>query len=1010
MQNDLDIVPSALISSLATAKRLMHRLTRLSVSRLSVLCLSALLGISAAIAQNSEDATTEIEEIIVVGTQIKGADIAGILPITSLSEEDIEITGATSGLELLRSIPQLGQIVFNESEFTGINGARGDIGSINLRGIGTGNTLVLLNGRRMVLHPGTQVENLVPVNTVNSNALPVTGISRLEVLRDGASAVYGTDAVAGVINTITQDNFEGFNVNFRYGVSLGTSLSEFSGTFKFGTDFNDGDSNFSIFGNFLTRSPLPALQRRYSGTEDLRTLFANDPAFMGDTQLNNTSRQAQWGEFRAGSRLAALGDDDDFHIQPSSVGGCEVARLTNGPIDVCADAGATIDNDLRLNRARYRELVGDTDRINLMLFLNHQFKSGLELFSEFTLYSSDYKRQREAAAVLSSGRLMIPASAYYNPLGVDLQIRDYRPLDAGVRNVEVKSTNYRILGGLRGNFGNWEWEAASLFSRAETKDRTNRVSNTLFQEAVSRTNATAYNPFAGGNVSDIHAPSTFNTRTNQATIDGFIVPVSRNSTTELGLIDFKVSNSQLRGTKAGDIGIAFGAEVRRESFEDDRDDRLDGTTTFTDAVSGNTIGSDVMGSSPSPDTSGKRTVGSLFAEMIIPLVQDVPAINRLDVQLAVRGESYSDIKETVVKPKIALSWYPFVGFQVRASVSQGFRAPNLEQINADGIRRVNTGREDWILCHAVSERDNTPIENDDACDNNSIESVRAGGPNLVSEENDNFTLGLVLQPTFISGLTFTMDWWRVEQENVVGLFGDQNQITLDYLRRLSGETNPNVVREDPTADQIALYAAAGLDEAAGDILSVSDPYTNLNPRTFEGIDFAVILDVDTGHGGQFTLKLNAAQLRKAEQQPSPDGQALLDAVADGTITDEVSVAGVEDLIRQNARPKWRYNLSAVWHNEAWNLGLFYNHVGGVRDTSVTGREGAVFNTGAFETFNLAVGRTFQWERGGETTIRFGVNNIGDKEPPIADEFASGYYPSLHSSRGRFAYLSVGHQF
>ena len=125
--------------------------------------------------------TPEDDEIIVVGTQIKGSDIAGILPVTSLNQSDIEVTGAVSGDELLASIPQLGNVSFRAEAFTGINGARGDVGSINLRGVGTGNTLVLLNGRRLVLHPGTQAEDLVPVVSVNSNTLPVTGIKRLEV-------------------------------------------------------------------------------------------------------------------------------------------------------------------------------------------------------------------------------------------------------------------------------------------------------------------------------------------------------------------------------------------------------------------------------------------------------------------------------------------------------------------------------------------------------------------------------------------------------------------------------------------------------------------------------------------------------------------------------------------------------------------------------------------------------------------------------------------------------------
>lgn len=674
-----------------------------------------------------------------------------------------------------------------------------------------------------------------------------------------------------------------------------------------------------------------------------------------------------------------------------------------GPDNICIDAGGSIDTALRLDRARYRELVGETSRLNLMLFLNHLFDNGMELFSELTHYSSDYQRQREMAQMLSSGRLMVPANAYYNPFNVDLEIRDYRPLDAGPRNIEVKGTNFRILGGLRGSWDSWDWEVAGFYSTAKTEDKTNRVSNTLFQQAISRTDATAYNPFAGGNPADINAPSTFNTENNQAAIDSFIVSVSRDSTTELSLIDFKLSNPSL----AGDIGLVVGVEARRETFEDDRDDRLDGTTTFTDAVSGRRITSDVMGSSPSPDTKGNRTVGAVFGEMIIPLAQGVPFAHKLTLQLALRGESYSDLDEQVFRPKIALSWYPLADLQLRASVSQGFRAPNLEQINADGIRRVNGGREDWIQCHIANG--GAGFANDDNCDNVSVENVRSGGPDLQSEENDNFSLGLVYQPSFISGLTFTVDWWRVEQEDVVGLFSDQNQITLDYLRRLNGGTNPNVVREDPTPDQTAAAIAAGLSEGVGDIISVNSPYVNLQPRTFEGIDYAIVYDVDT-RAGAFRFKLNAAQLREAEQEPSAEGQALLDARAAGEITSQATVPGVLALIEQNGRPEWRYNLSLSWKHNNWKVGAFYNHVGEVRDTSVTGRGGAEFIVDSFETINLYLDYTFRRAGTGKTSVRIGANNIQNEEPPIADEFASGYFPALHSNRGRFVYLSVGHKF
>jgi outer membrane receptor protein involved in Fe transport len=969
----------------------------------SVVLASGMFGYAQTEADDQDEAR-ELDKVVIVGSQIVGSDVAGALPVTVLNVDDIDVTGAGSGDELLRSIPQVGDIIFSEAEFTGVNGARGDIGSINLRGIGTGNTLVLLNGRRLVLHPGTQVEDFVPVNTVNSQSLPVTGIQRLEVLRDGAAAIYGTDAVAGVINTITQDDFEGLEASLRYGGSENTDLRELTGTLKWGKNFNDDRTNISVFANFLDREGFNALQLRNTSTEDLRTFFVGTP-FEGDTQLRNLSTQTQWAEFRAlGGTIPAIGDDD-FHIQPSTFAGCLV-DLGNG---VCADNGGSIDTALRLDRARYREIVGNTERQNVMAFLNHETDDGTEFFAEVTYYHADYNREREAAQILSSGRLTVPGTSFYNPFGVDLQIRDYRPLDIGPRRVDVENESYRLLGGVRGDWGNWNWESALLHSEAETTDVTNRVSNTLFQQALARTTPDAYNIFAGGDINDTNAPGTFNNQ-NQATIDSFIVPVSRVGETSLTLIDFKLSNGALMELPAGGLGIALGTEFRREQFSDDRDARLDGTIVFTDIVTGNVIPSDVMGSSPTPDTDGERDVWSAFAELAVPIVSEdmnIPLVHSLDAQLAIRAEDYSDVG-SIAKPKVALSWYPHPDFQVRAAYSQGFRAPNLEQINATGIRRVNGGREDWILCEATARANSTAFSTGD-CDSVSVESVRSGGPDLQPEENDNISIGLVYQPSFVDDLTLTVDWWRIEQEDVVGIFGDQNQISLDYVLRLQGSSNPNVIRMAPTAAEIALYTAAGL-APAGEIIEVADQYVNLNPREFEGIDFGANWGLDLDQLGTFDFKVNAAYLKEAFQAPSAEAAAILAAVDSGAANSAVDVPGSQDRVQQNGRPEWRGNASMTWRNGAWGAGLFYNYVGEVIDTSVTGPNGEIFEVDPFETISLYGQYTFEEWLGGDTRIRVGARNITDEEPPLADEFASGYFPSLHSNRGRYWYLDIRKEF
>ena len=252
----------------------------------------------------------------------------------------------------------------------------------------------------------------------------------------------------------------------------------------------------------------------------------------------------------------------------------------------------------------------------------------------------------------------------------------YRPVDAGPRIANVKNDSFRLLGGLRGTMGNWDWEAAALHSEATTKDTTNRVSNTLFQQAMNRTDASAYNPFIGGGLVDFSAPGLGN---SQSTIDSFLVDVKRDGKTTLSLADAKFSNGAFYSLPGGDVGAAVGVEWRHESYADDRDDRLDGTTTFTDSVTGVTFASDVLGSSATPDTNGSRDVFSAFVELAVPVVSpdmNIPLVYSIEMQLAARAESYSDVG-SVIKPKIAASWHLFEQLQIRGAYSEGFRAPNL---------------------------------------------------------------------------------------------------------------------------------------------------------------------------------------------------------------------------------------------------------------------------------------------------------------------------------------------
>lgn len=1007
----------------------------------------ALAGIAAAQeAPPPEDNSTATDVVVIVGSQIVGARPTEALPVTVIGEEELDAIAASSGDDLFRSIPQLGDVGFGSASTSnsvgGLNSARGDTASINLRALGTGNTLVLLNGRRMVNHPGTQAENLVPVVTVNANAIPTMGVKRIEVLLDGASALYGTDAVAGVVNTVLKSDIEGFTLDLTYGGEEGTSSDEFTASMEFGIRSPDEATRLSVMASYFTRDPIFASDRDFTANADQRGRLPG--AWAADSvsaNFNNTSITSAWGIFdRYSAGNIVVGGTPvtnaagQFHIRPSSLGGCATTLTPT----TCITTTSTRPQETRYNVNQDTTVTNGVDRYNAFAFLNHDFGGGLELFAEAGVYLADSVGYREAAPMLGAVPIVVPSTNYYNPFGVvgspnrlpgytgpalDLVLGSltgtaaYRTIDAGPRKTEVENLSTRLLAGLRGDFEGWDWESALLYSMASTEDRENRVSNTLFQQQLALSTPDAYNPFNGGCTTNLAAGDC--TPSQLAAIQAITVPVFRRNRTSIASWDFKVSRPDLFTIWSGDVGAAFGIEARRETFVDDRDPRQDGTIIFDDIINTAPVTNDLMGNSASLDTRGNRTVQSAYAEFQVPLVSpqmDIPFAQSIDMQLAARIENF-DTFGSVTKPKVALSWRPFDFLLFRSAWSEGFRAPNLQQQYESGLQRSNN-RTDFIRCEAAvrqATNNNTPVPvflTNCPGVPNSVQPVisnRQGSAALEPEESTNMTYGMVFESAFIpeefGKVTFTADWWRVEQSNVIGIFGDDNHILLDYVRRLDGETNPAVVRAAPDADDIAAFAGAGL-APVGDILFVDDNYLNLDERTVQGWDFGLYYDLDDTPVGDFSFRLNAALLDKFFQAVSVNGAEINAAAAAGDIPAGLQVGGQGDLVRDFGRPEWRYTSSLSWRKDEWGAGWFTSYVGGVYDDFnllSTTREPWIIDD--FQTHNLYV----QYEAGYDTDapmrVRLGVRNLLDEVPPLADT-NFGFLGELHNPQGRFVYANV----
>ncbi len=985
----------------------MKRFTR------SALAIAVAMSAGATMAQDE----TDIEEIIVVGSQIRGATISEALAVSVINAEDIEIMGVDSGDELLALIPEHGQNFFSEAENIsgGVNSGRGDIGAFNLRNLGTGNTLVLLNGRRMVNSAAYQTEEVggsfVPVNTVNSQHLPVWGIERVEVLRDGASAIYGADAVAGVINTVLKSDFEGFNIRMRHQWHDNVPGTRENVTGEWGRDFNEGRTNVGVFFNFYQRDRVSSNDDPRWADSDFRRRVPEDSPWSGDTRFRNNSANGLYPQMdvtpaRAPSSLRGVITDSNGEFETYPVGDPRCQYQINGTTCGGVDGQGTYRYDLNGNNGNGRDLTSELQRASVFTTITHEFDSGLESFTEFSYYQSSTNLTRHSSAPFSSVKLEMGPDNPYNPLGsgpgrlsgpafeaamadvpaegLNLLIDNYR-FGQVPRIVENDGDMRRFLQGFRGTAGDWDWESAISYSKATKDDITrNRQSNTLAQEALNDSSMNAFNPF----------DPTF----EGSNIERILVDVYRKSETELTTFDFKLANNALFEMPAGPVAGLVGFEWREETYIDDRDPRLDGTIQFTD-YQGDTypfVG-DVINSSPTGDSSGQRDVTSMFAELQIPLLEN------LDAQLALRNENYSDLQEkNVTVGKVAFGYRPVEQILLRGSWSETFRAPNLVTVNEGLVARSNS-RMDWACFYANQATDEVY---DLDCSNSTQRSAQ-GSEHLVPETGASTSLGLVLEP--LEGLTLTADWWSIEKEDTIGLFGEENHMILDLFYRLQAGAgncsmafNGAVVRDEPDDEQLAAYTEAGICPA-GTALRVDDAYANLDTRTLEGYDIAVYYNIDTDIGS-FRLSYNGSFLDIFEQEASGNAALLVASQAAGDIPADIPIDGFADLVGRDGNQDERHSARLSWRQGDFGASLAMFQIGSFYQSSLTLSDGMRYVIPSMTTYDATFDYRFDISDVG-ARARLGIKNLSDERAPLADRFF-GYFADAHNDLGRYMYLDV----
>ena len=683
-----------------------------------------------ALAQTGTD-PAKLEKVEVTGSSIKRVEGETALPVQTITKDDIQKAGVTTAAEILKLVSANTAPLSDGASITdGTSGQRGFNGA-NLRGIGVSSTLVLLNGRRLAnfATPGDNAG-------VDLNNIPAGAIQRVEILKDGASAIYGTDAIGGVINFITRRDYQGVDLS----VSGATTQEGGAGkkTVTLSGGFGDlAKDRFNVFGTIDIQQldSLRSSQRQFIKDRPLATTL---PALMSsntypaNVDISTAQRNAL---IRAGLLPAGATRN---RINPSS-------PTCNPPASVYAAAGPGGPLACSYDYMQDTEIYPESQKISFIGRGAFQISNDHQLFAEFmqTEAVSDYKLSPNPQRIRNLPVSLLP-TAYRNALtGAGLPttfsgIR-YRMTEAGNRTSEVTSTGQRIVLGATGTVGGWDYDVA--YSRAENKAVDKYVDGyVLYDKFVDGVTRGIINPFG---------PSS------QAGLDLInSIKVNDEARKSKGVtegVDAKITRS-LAKLAGGDLALAVGAEFRRETTDFTPSVLLISNNIAGDRDSGAFAGS----STALKATSDSRNVVSTFAEL------NAPFTKQLEGQLAVRYDKYSTVGDTL-NPKVGLRFQPDKTWLVRASAGTGFRAPSL----ADLYRPTTFGSASSFLTDPQCVAKEGSI---DLCtDQWAVE--RRSNPNLKPEKSQQFSLGTVVE--LGSAWSVSLDYWNILKKDVISTLGEQ---------------------------------------------------------------------------------------------------------------------------------------------------------------------------------------------------------------------------------------------
>lgn len=887
-------------------------------------------------ADASSSKVKNLQAVTVTGSLIRRVDLETANPVTTIDSGQIVASGKPTLGDLVQALPSIAGNATNPSIDSG--GGTG-ASTISLRGLGDNRTLVLVNGHRLAY------------NDVNS--IPSNMIDRIEVLTDGASSVYGSDAIGGVVNFILKDHHQGVQLSADYGESSHSDGNRRSFSLLAGLS---GD-RFKLIAavTHQTQNPIASGARDYSA---------------------NTLALKNGSVVKIGSSATPTG-----LIQDAS--GTNVT-LNNGV------TGITTLSDYHpytsaesFNYAPYNLLLTPQDRTNISLFGSYKITPHVEAY--FDMF---YTRTAASSVIApvpifaNSDDFFIPSINYYNPFGINFGTDRVSGNGYNDFNIRLTSLGSRVYAnqtydlqftpGLRGSIGDssWQWNMNANYGKVRQKTRNEGFLNyAAFQQAIGPSFlagngvvicGTPAAPVANCtpiNIFNINDPSTI------AALKKLLV--NPDSFYRYTMVQFEAgANGELFDLPAGAVNLAAGLSYRRESQSDGTD-----TPSAITINDGPYVGLCGVVEFCATQLSGSYNVKEAYAETFIPLLADLPGAHALNLDIGTRFSRYS-LSGSTTNSKIALEWRPIADLLLRGTASQVFRAPNISELfagysgGADAASDICNG---YIGGHPQACV-NVPTDGSFQQSNPQIGVKSSGsvaaGYGLRPEFGKSFDFGLVYDPHWLPGLSFSADVWRIHLNDTI----------VDGL--------------DPTTIMNECYYSNNLCSLIhragnGQISYINLPTVNLGETWANGIDSTIQYSFNTERYGKFNASLSSTYIQRYDVNTAPGDSAVPVTHCAGSYC---PVYG--------EFPRWRGLATLNWNKGAWSATWTIRYVGRTRvgnadlsqgysaDEDING---VVRPIGAYAYHNVSASYALSKYH---TTLSGGIDNLSNKQPPMFYQWGS----------------------